>query len=113
MARLYADEDVPQPLVDQLRALGHDILTALDDGQANQSIPDGDVLARATSLARAVLSHNRKDYKRLHKATPGHAGIVSCTRDDSDPAALAARIHGALAANPDLAGRHIPCLTAL
>jgi hypothetical protein len=107
MADLYADEDVPRPLVEHLRALGHDVLTALEDRQANQSIPDSDVLARATSLGRPVLTHNRKDFKRLHAATSAHAGIVSCTRDDANPEALAARIDGALAANPDIAGQHI------
>jgi hypothetical protein len=107
MARLYADEDVPRPLVEQLRALGLDVLTASEAGQANKSIPDPNVLAEATSLGRAVLTHNRKDFKRLHTATPGHAGIVSCTRDDANPAALAARIDAALAANPDLTGQHI------
>ena len=29
MARLYADEDFPFPVVERLRQLGHDILTAL------------------------------------------------------------------------------------
>ncbi len=77
MARLYADEDIPRPLVEQLRALGHDVLTALEAGQANQSIEDGDVRTHATSLGRAVLTHNRKDFKRLHAASSGHAGIVS------------------------------------
>ena len=99
MARLYADEDVPRPLVEHLRALGHDVLTALEAGQANQSVDDPGVLARATSLGRAVLTYNRKDFKRLHAATPGHAGIVSCTRDDADPQALAARTDAALAAH--------------
>jgi hypothetical protein len=107
MARLYADEDVPRPIVERLRALGHDILTALEDRQANQSVQDAAVLARATSLGRAVLTHNRKDFKRLHAGTPGHAGIVSCTRDDDNPEALAARINSALAANPELAGKHV------
>jgi hypothetical protein len=107
MARLYADEDVPRPLVERLRTLGHDLLTALEAGQANQSVPDSDVLDQATSLGRAVLTHNRKDFKRLHAVRPGHAGIVSCTRDDADPEALATRIDGALAANPNLAGQHI------
>jgi len=32
MAHLYADEDVPRPLVEHLRALGHDVLTALEAG---------------------------------------------------------------------------------
>jgi predicted nuclease of predicted toxin-antitoxin system len=107
MARLYADEDVPRPLVEQLRALGHDVLTALEAGQANQSVQDANVLAQATSLGRAVLTHNRKDFKRLHLTIPGHAGIVRCTRDDADPAAPAARIDSALAATPALAGQHI------
>src|SRR5437868_3225612 len=107
MARLYADEDVPRPLVEHLRALGHDVLTALEAGQANQSVADPNVLAHATSLGRVVVTHNRKDFKRLHVATPQHAGIISCTRDDADPQALAARIDAALAANPDIAGRHI------
>ena len=31
MASFYADENVPFPLVAALRALGHEILTALDD----------------------------------------------------------------------------------
>jgi predicted nuclease of predicted toxin-antitoxin system len=107
MARLYADEDVPRLLVEHLRAHGHDVVTALEAGQANLSVPDTDVLAQATSLGRIVVTHNRKDFKRLHAITPGHAGIVSCTRDDADPAGLAARIDAALADNPNLTGQHI------
>jgi Domain of unknown function (DUF5615) len=107
MARLYADEDVPRPLVVHLRALGHDLLTALEAGEANLSIPDPNVLARAASLGRIVLTHNRKDFNRLHARTPGHSGIISCTRDDANPEALAARIDAALAANPDLTGQHL------
>ena len=68
MARRYADEGVPRALVDRLRALGHDILTALEAGQANQQVPDSAVLVQATNLGRAVLTHNRKDFKRLHRA---------------------------------------------
>jgi predicted nuclease of predicted toxin-antitoxin system len=107
MARLYADEDIPLPLVERLRALGHDVLTTLDAGQANQQVQDSVILAEATNQGRVVLTHNRKDFKRLHRATPGHAGIISCTRDDADPGGLAARIHNAVAANPNFAGKHI------
>ena len=78
MASLYADENFPFPVVARLRALGHDVLTTLDDGRAGQKIPDPQVLARATQLGRAVLTHNRKDYHRLHRLDPNHAGIVSC-----------------------------------
>ena len=74
MASLYADENVPLPLVGALRALGHDVLTALDDGRANQGIGDQEVLDRATALGRAVLTNNRKDFHRLHRHRPNHAG---------------------------------------
>ena|SRR5438874_2052939 len=103
MASLYADENVPLPLVGALRALGHDVLTALDDGRANQGIGDQEVLDRATALGRAVLTNNRKDFHRLHRHRPNHAGIVTFTDDDFQP--LAERIDAAVAPLPALAGR--------
>ncbi|WP_439625105.1 DUF5615 family PIN-like protein [Gemmata sp.] len=104
MAHFYADEDFPHPVVEELRALGHDVLTALDDGRAGRGVPDSDVLARATLLGRAVLTHNRADFQKLHAADPSHSGIVSCTRD-ADPVALAARVGAAVARSAPLAGR--------
>jgi hypothetical protein len=104
MASFYTDEHVPFRLVDALRALGHDVLTAREDGRANQGIDDPDVLARATGLGRAVITNNRRDYHRLHRRIPNHAGIVTYT-DDPDRAAIAGRIDAAVAASPSLAGR--------
>ncbi len=106
MAMLYADENFPQPVVDALRLLGHDVLTALAAGQANQKIPDAQVLAHATSLDRAVLTNNRRDYIRPHRSSTAHAGIVVCTHDP-DTDALAQRIHDALAKISDLHGQLI------
>ena len=103
MALLYADENFPFPVVLALRAAGHDVLTALADGRAGTGVPDPDVLARATALGRAVLTHNRKDYFRLHAAASTHAGIVAC-KEDLAYQALADRIQAAVAATPDLAG---------
>lgn len=105
MARLYVDENVPCPLVVLLRDLGHDLLTALVDGRANQKIPDPDVLSRATDLGRAVLTNNRDEFHALHARRPDHGGIVTFTRDP-DYEALAGRIDAAVAAGP-LAGRLI------
>jgi Domain of unknown function (DUF5615) len=65
MARLYADEDFPFPVVERLRQLGHDIVTTFEAGQANQSIGDANQLAFATSHNRAILTRNRRDYARL------------------------------------------------
>lgn len=79
MTRLYADENFPLRVVEELRLLGQDVLTAFEDGRANQSISDEDLLARATETGRAVITLNRVDFKRLHQQHPDHAGIIICT----------------------------------
>ena len=103
MARFYANENFALPVVIELRRLGHDIITVQEAGKANLAIPDEDVLAYAVSENRAVLTFNRKDFKRLHAAKPAHAGIVICTYD-ADMVSLANRIHAAVIALPSLAG---------
>jgi Domain of unknown function (DUF5615) len=106
MARLYADENFDYPIVEELRRLGHDVLTAQEAGQGGQKIPDPAVLAYATAAGRAVLTLNHRDFKRLYRQGVPHAGIVSCTRDD-DSAALAGRIHAAVSALPVLANQFV------
>jgi Domain of unknown function (DUF5615) len=49
MARFYADEQFPFPVVELLRALGHDVLTVQEAENADQGIPDEEVLAFAVS----------------------------------------------------------------
>jgi hypothetical protein len=51
---LYADENFPLRVVEELRVLGHNVLTAFEDGKANQAAEDQDVLTRATDLGRVV-----------------------------------------------------------
>jgi hypothetical protein len=98
MASLYSNENFPKRVVEELRRLGHDVLTSYEAGRANQKIPDDQVLAFAMEQDRAVLTLNRFDFIRLHRKTQGaHSGIIVCTRDDADPQALAGRIHAALA----------------
>ena len=103
MARSYSDENFPFPVVLELRRLGHDTLTALKAGQANSGVPDDDVLAFATADGRAVLTLNRDDFKRLHRASAAHAGIVVCT-SDPDYLGQAGRIADGVAGPPSLAG---------
>ena len=91
---LYADEDFPLPAVEELRRLGHDVLTAQQDGRT--ATPDPDILARAHALGRSVLTYNRRHYERLHRQGAAHSGILSA-RQDRDHIALAARIHSRLA----------------
>jgi predicted nuclease of predicted toxin-antitoxin system len=78
---LYADENFPLRVVEELRKLGINVLTALEDGRANQSITDEDILGRATELGRAIVTLNRRDFKRLHSQSPDHSGIIICTED--------------------------------
>jgi Domain of unknown function (DUF5615) len=106
MARLYADEQFPFEVVEHLCRLGHDVLTVQAAGNANLKIPDDLVLEFATGNDRVILTLNRKDFKRLHKSQPSHAGIIICT-DDKDRLALAARIDAAIGSEPMLSGKLI------
>ena len=106
MARLYSNENFPLPVVEELRRLGHDVLTVREAGKANQEIPDDEVMAFATETARAVLTINRKDFIALHRQNTEHAGILACTAD-LDFIGQAQRIHQVINANETLAGQLI------
>ena len=81
MARFYADEQYPLPVVQFLRTFGHDVLTVQEAGNAGIKIPDEEVLAFVTNDNRAVLTLNRTDFIRLHRKNPDHAGIIACSND--------------------------------
>jgi uncharacterized protein with PIN domain len=95
MARLLADEDFRREIVEVLRSLGHDVVTLQEVGYGNQRLPDTDVLAFALAEERVVLTHNRKDYKRLHKSGVIHAGIIAAPQDN-DISGAGHRIHHAI-----------------
>jgi predicted nuclease of predicted toxin-antitoxin system len=103
MAHFYADENFSLRVVERLRALGYDVLTVQEAGESGGD--DARVLAYATAAGRSVLTFDRLDYERLHRAASAHAGIVSCTFDKPD--ALAARIDQAVTSAPSVAGQHI------
>lgn len=104
MARLYSNENFPLPVVQELRRLGHDVLTVQEAGNADQAIPDDAVLAFATAESRGVLTLNRRDFIHLHKTQPNHAGIIVCTYD-ADFVGQAQRIHEAIETQPALDGQ--------
>lgn len=107
MARLYSDENFSLLVVEVLRTLGHDILTATEANQANLQIPDDRVLQFAIDQKRAILTRNRRDFIRLHLSTQAdHWGIVVCT-EDPDFEGLANRIHEAIALEESLQGQLI------
>ncbi len=109
MVRLYADENFELPVIIRLRVKGYDILTAMEAGNANQGIPDEDVLEFAIRENRAVITLNYNDFKNLHKYYPDHSGIVICTstrrKDDRD--SFADRIDLALRDQESLEGKLI------
>ncbi|MEO1393285.1 MAG: DUF5615 family PIN-like protein [Cyanobacteria bacterium J06634_5] len=101
MARFYADEQFPLPVVKQLQTLGHDVLTVQAAGNAEQGIPDDEVLAFAVVQKRCILTLNRYDFIKLHRASPEHFGIVVCT-NDRNWAQFAARIDQAVSTEQNL-----------
>ncbi len=104
MAQLYANENFPLPVVEELRRLGHDVLTTHESGRAGIAIPDDEVFAFSAAEKRVLLTINRKHFIRLHRQKPNHAGIIVCTFD-LNYTALAQRIHDALAAQQDMNGQ--------
>ncbi len=106
MARFYSNENFDRSAVEKLRELGHDVLTTFEAGNANLGIPNDEVLVFATAQNRTVITFNRKDYIRLHREDPGHAGIVVCTRNP-DSEDLASKIHAAVGLNDNLLENHL------
>lgn len=100
MARLYANENLAIDLVEALRKFNHDILSSYDAGQANQGIPDDEVLEYATLNDRSVITFNRDDFVALHRNGVSHAGIIIC-KDDRDYLGQAQALHDYLETQVD------------
>ena len=109
MARFYADEQFPFQVVELLRNLGHDVLTVQEAGNANQRIPDDQVLAFAVNQERSILTINRVDFIRLHRRDNEHFGIVVCT-NNRNWEQFAARVDDAVKAEESLRGKLIRVL---
>lgn len=79
--KFYSNENFALEMVKLLRKLGHGVITSYDAGQANQGIPDNEVLNYATRNNLAVITFNRDDFIELHNAEIQHSGIVICKTD--------------------------------
>ncbi len=95
VARLYANENFPRQVVEHLRRLGHDVLTTHEAGNSGRAIPDSEVLDFAVRTDRAVITLNRRDFIKLHRASDGHRGVIVCT-EDTDVVGQASRIDTAI-----------------
>ena len=106
VAKLYTNENVPLPVAEELRRLGHDVMTVQESGLGGQSVPDHAVLKFAIDQGRCLITLNRRHFVKLHEETRAHSGIIVCTTDN-DFVALAARIDAAVRGTPSLAGKLI------
>lgn len=78
--RLLLDAMLSPRLAESLRTAGCDAL-ALGEVDPRPGIPDGEVLAIATDLGRAIVTDNVRDFRGIAAARvigsgSGHAGIV-------------------------------------
>jgi predicted nuclease of predicted toxin-antitoxin system len=83
--QFYSNENFPLVMVNLLRAEGHDVLTSYEAGQANQGIPDDQVLQYAKATNRILITENRQDFIDLHCTVPDHAGIIIFKYDRDYP----------------------------
>lgn len=92
--RLLLDEQLSHVIAEQLRARGHDVVSAAEAELAG--VTDAEVLSSATRDRRAVVTNNIRDFRPLHanclKMSTAHYGIVlvptgkySLRRDDLGP----------------------------
>jgi hypothetical protein len=103
VVRLYSNENFPFPAVQELRRLGHDILTTHEAGQSNRLLSDEAVLEKASADQRVLLTLNRRHFIKLHATKPNHCGIIICTVDPNFPV-LAQRIHNEIEKHKSFAG---------
>ncbi len=96
--RLLLDEQLAPTIVEQLKARGHDVVSASEAGLAG--VADGQVLSSAARDRRAVVTNNIEDFRPLHadylKTGTIHYGIVlvptgkySLRRDQLGPLVIA------------------------
>ncbi len=104
MARFHANENYPLPVAEELRLLGHDVLTIQETAQSGRAMPDEAVLAFAHADGRILVTLNRRHFIRLHNDGAEHSGIVVCTFDP-DFHGQAQRVHSAVEQEPDLVGK--------
>jgi hypothetical protein len=104
--KLLLDEMYPRFIAEQLRARGHDVVSAHETPGSGTA--DEDVFEHARTTGRAVLTENVRDYRPLAEALlaagESHAGLVFTTDKRwprSDPGALIAALDTLLASTSD------------
>ncbi|WP_420458439.1 DUF5615 family PIN-like protein [Neolewinella sp.] len=104
MKILLGDEDFDHIAVGYLRELNYDVVTIQDLGLHGIKYSDPAVLQKAIELERILLTHNRKDFRYLHKQDSNHFGIVMCTQT-TEHQRLAEKIAALLERTDDCKGQ--------
>lgn len=101
--RIIANENIPGPLIEQLRRAGHDCLSVVESMRA---APDAEVLRVAQSEGRLVVTSD-KDFGELafRWRLPAACGIVLLRLTGSTPDQDNARAFAALTSREDWAGK--------
>jgi hypothetical protein len=80
--RLLLDELYSRAIAEQLRALGHDVVSVHERPEL-EGVPDAELFAAATTDGRAVLTENYPDFQRELQAAAArtaHFGVVFTSR---------------------------------
>lgn len=104
MALFYTNENFPVQIAEYLREMGHDVLTSQEAGNANQRIPDVEVLEFAAKAGRILLTLNRRDFIEIHENSSNHTGIIVCTQN-TDLREQAEQINEAIQKTGDMVGK--------
>lgn len=104
--KLLLDEMYPSLIARELRARGHDVVSVHES--PGSGTPDEQVLDRARSDVRAVVTENVRDYRPLADALlaagESHSGLVFTTEKRwprSDPGALITALEVLLASTSE------------
>ena len=100
--RICANENVPEDCIDRLRASGHDVLWIRETAPG---IPDVDVLARALSEDRLLITFD-KDFGELvfRRGAKSSRGIILFRIVQPSSERIADRVAGVIAAREDWPG---------
>lgn len=77
---VYLDEMLPPALAVELRKRGYDVISCHEVERGNRGVDDPAQLAYATSVGRAILTQNARDYAPLDaqwkREGKQHAGVI-------------------------------------
>lgn len=87
--RFLANENIEQPIIDALRAAGHDVASV---GEIAPGSPDEDVLRLANIESRIVLTNDKDFGELIYRRGRASAGILLLRLESEDGAQKAARL---------------------